>query len=65
MKWASVKYGIAVYKFSRWNMTENSMMERNSVLIDTDALYSSNMISKYAVFDYPARVTHKYLTRDK
>lgn len=40
-------------------------MERNSVLIDTDALYSSNIINKYIVFDCVARVTHKYLTRDK
>lgn len=46
-------------------MTEHSMMERNSVLIDTDALYSSNIISKYVVFDCTAHVTHKYLTRDK
>jgi len=44
---------------------QHSMMERNLVLIDTDALYSSNIIGKYVVFDCVARVTHKYLTRDK
>jgi len=41
------------------------MMERNLVLIDTGALYSSNIIGKYVVFDYTERVTYKYLTRDK
>lgn len=44
-------------------MTGHSMMEYNSVLID--ALYSSNIISKYAVFDCVACVTYKYLIRDK
>jgi len=54
---------INIYAEAR--ITEHFMMEYNSVLIDTDALYSSNIISKYAVFDCIARVTYKYLTRDK